>query len=127
MYKFQRWASAGGITAKDTSNRTAMGVKNKLRGLDEWNERYCADNGHAFAAFVGSVTYQRWETELYGRRNAAVHVGVNSFTYDQASTAIGIGKECIALLEARIPQLRNRVQLNTSMAGFRLNAGEVMF
>jgi hypothetical protein len=109
------------------TDRNYWGVKNKLRRLDEWSERYCADNGQAFAAFVDSVTYQRWETELYGRRNAAVHAGVNSFTYDQASTAIGIAKECVALLEKRIPGLQNRVQLNASMAGFRLNAGEVMF
>jgi hypothetical protein len=109
------------------TDRNYWGVKGKLRRLDEWNERYCADNGHAFALFVSSGTYDRWETELYGRRNAAVHAGVNSFTYDQARTAIGVAKECIVLLETRIPGLQNRVQLNPSMAGFRLNAGEVMF
>ena len=109
------------------TDRNYWGVKNKLRRLDEWNARYCADNGHAFTTFVGSGVYARWETELYGRRNAAVHEGVNRFTYDQASIAIGVAKECIATFETNIPGLQNRIQLNSSMTGFRLNAGEVMF
>ena len=113
-------------TMLDT-DRNYWGVKNKLRRLDEWSERYCADTGKAFTGFVGSTTYRRWETDLYGRRNAAVHAGASRFTYDEASAAIGIAKECIAMLEAKIPGLQNRIQLNASMAGFRLNAGEVMF
>jgi hypothetical protein len=74
---------------------------------------------------VGSVLYERWRTELYGRRNAAVHAGASSFTYDQSSTAIGVAKECIIEMEKKIPGLQNRIQLNPSMAGFRLNLGEV--
>jgi hypothetical protein len=109
------------------TDRNYWGVRNKLRRLDEWSDRYCVDVGHKSTPFVGSAIYLRWETELYGRRNAAVHEGVNRFTYDQANVAIGVAKECIALLEANIPGLENRVQLNPSMAGFRLNAGEVMF
>lgn len=109
------------------TNRNYWGVKNKLHRLDEWAERYCADRGHAFAPFVGSGICQRWETELYGRRNAAVHEGANCFSYKEASIAIGVAKECILLFEGNIPGLQNRIQLNPSMAGFRLNAGEVMF
>jgi hypothetical protein len=109
------------------TDRNYWGVKNKMRRLEEWSERYCVDTGNAFIAFVGSPTYRRWETDLYGRRNAAVHAGASKFTYDEASVAIGVAKESIAFLEAKIPGLQNRIQLNASMAGFRLNAGEVMF
>ena len=56
------------------TDRNYWGVKNKLRRLDEWTERYCVHKGHAFTPFVGSG-----------------------------------------------------IQLNPSMSGFRLNAGEVMF
>jgi hypothetical protein len=108
-------------------DRNYWGVKNKLRRLDEWNMRYCGEIGHAFTAFVGSSLYSRWELELYGRRNAAVHEGVSGFTYDEASAAIGIAKECIVMLETRVPGMQNRIQLNVLMSGYRLNSGEVVF
>jgi hypothetical protein len=103
------------------------GVKKKIRRLDEWSLKYCAATGNAFVPFVDSTLYGRWEADLYGRRNAAVHAGASSFTYDQASGGIGVAKECIVNMESRIPGLQNFVQLNPSMAGFRLNPGEVTF
>jgi hypothetical protein len=121
-----------GMTEQDADNAIDnddkyWGVKKKIRRLDDWSLKYCAGAGSVFVPFSDSKLYRRWETDLYGRRNAAVHAGASSFTYDQASAGIGIAKECIVDMEARIPGLQNRVQLNPSMAGFRLNPGEVMF
>jgi hypothetical protein len=121
-----------GMTSAQAENsiengRDFWGVKNKVRRLDEWTDRYCTDNGHAYTPFVGSTLFQRWETDLYGRRNAAVHAGASSFSYDEASRGIGIAKECIIFFESRLPGLNNPIQLNSSMDGFRNSAGEVMF
>jgi hypothetical protein len=109
------------------TDRNYWGVKNKLRRLDDWAQRYCADNGHAYQPFVGSAQFDNWEAHLYAKRNAAVHAGVSSFTYDEASLGINAAKECIRTFEQRCPGFEDRVQLDPSMAGFRLNAGEVMF
>lgn len=109
------------------SDHRYWGVKNKLRRLDEWTSRYCSENSHAYSAFVDSALYKRWDSELYAKRNSAVHSGASAFSYDDASSAIGIAKECIIFLESRLPGLNNQVQLNAMMTGFRNNAGEVMF
>jgi hypothetical protein len=109
------------------SDRAYWGVKGKLRKLDEWNRRYCDDVGHTFTDFVGSSLHQRWEDDLYKGRNAAVHAGASSFSYDQASRAIAVAKECISMLESRIPGLQNRIQLNTTMSNYRQSTGEVVF
>src|SRR5579863_9248304 len=103
------------------------GVKKKVRQLDSWTQQYCSRNDLGFSPFVASNLYNRWESDLYQRRNAAVHAGANAFTYDEASVGIGRVKECIAFLEGRVPAIADRVQLNPSMAGFRQNPGEVMF
>jgi hypothetical protein len=121
-----------GMTSLDSDNiidndRSYWGVKSKFKRLDEWNQRYCTDINHTFTAFVGSGLYSRWESDLYSRRNAAVHAGVSNYTHGEASTAIAVAKECIAMLESRVPGLQNKIQLNTSMTGYRLNAGEVAF
>jgi hypothetical protein len=109
------------------NDRSYWGVKGKLRKLDQWTQRYCEDNGHPYQAFVGSAIYETWESDLYKKRNAAVHAGANTFTYDEASIATRVAKQCIATFETRCPRFQNKVQLDPSMAGFRLNAGEVMF
>jgi hypothetical protein len=121
-----------GMTRLDASSaidtdRTFWGVKNKIRRLDSHIQSYSSRSGLAFSAFVGSALYSRWEVDLYRHRNAAVHSGANSFTYDEAHTAIGTAKECIVAIESRIPAFADRIQLNTSMIGFRQNPGEVLF
>ena len=103
------------------------GVKRKIRQLDNWSGQYCARNSIPFTAFVNSGMFSRWESALYDKRNAAVHAGADAFSYPDASSAVGVSKECIAFLDGRIPSMANRVQLDSSMAGFRENAGEVMF
>ena len=109
------------------TDRAFWGVKSKIRQLDSRIESYCSRNGLAFRAFVGSPLYSRWENDLYKHRNAAVHGGANAFTYGQAHTAIGTAKECIVAIESQLPALADRIQLNTSMSGFRQSPGEVMF
>jgi len=74
-----------------------------------------------------SPLYTSWDSDVYQKRNAAVHAGANNFIYHEAWKALGIAKECIVHLETRIPGLSNYVQMNPSMAGYRQNAGEVMF
>jgi hypothetical protein len=103
------------------------GVKNKFKRLDDWTQRYCLEKGHVYHAYAGSALFNTWETALYAKRNAAVHAGAAAFTYDEASTGIRVAKDCIGLFESRCPGLQDRVQLDPSMAGFRLNAGEVVF
>ncbi len=109
------------------NDQSYWGVKKKIRQLDEWTQRYCARNGLVCAPFMNSNLYNRWKTDLYGRRNAAVHAGKSGFSYADASSGIGIAKECIVFLEARTPTLADKIQLNPLMTGFRDNAGEVMF
>jgi hypothetical protein len=121
-----------GMTRADASSaidsdRAFWGVKNKIRQLDSHIRSYSSTNGLSFNAFVGSALYSCWETDLYKHRNAAVHAGANAFTYPEAHAAIGTAKECIVATESRIPTLADRIQLNTSMAGFRQNPGEVLF
>jgi hypothetical protein len=121
-----------GMTATDAAaaietDSNFWGVKKKIRQLDSRVQSYSSRNAFAFNAFVGSPLYSRWESDLYKHRNAAVHAGANSFTYGEAHTAIGTAKECIVAVEAQLPTLANIIQLNTSMAGFRQNPGEVMF
>ena len=117
-------AQASSLIENDT---TYWGVKRKIRQHDHWTQQYCLRSGIGFSAFIGSNLYTQWESDLYQRRNAAVHAGANTFTYDQALVGIGRAKECIVFLEGRVPAIANRVQLNPSMAGFRQNPGEVMF
>jgi hypothetical protein len=109
------------------ADRDYWGVKNKLRRLDDWTERYCRDNSLRYEAFVGSTAYGTWDSDLYAKRNAAVHSGRNTFSYGEASAGVGIAKESIQIFETRCPQFQRRIQLDPSMVGFRLNAGEVMF
>ncbi len=98
------------------NDRNYWGVKNKLRRLDDWTQRYCQTNGQAYQAFVGSVGYNTWESDLYTKRNAAVHGGANSFTYAEASAGIYAAKECIRMFETRCPGFQDKVQLDPSMA-----------
>jgi hypothetical protein len=109
------------------TSRDFWGIKRQMRQLDFRTQSYGVRNGLSTSAFVESALQTRWEANLYRHRNAAMHGGANSFTYDQAHIAIGTAKECIVFLESQIPTLANRIQLNTSMAGFRQNPGEVMF
>jgi hypothetical protein len=103
------------------------GIKKRLRRLDHWTQDYCARNGLLFVVFVGTSLYAQWDSNLYQKRNRAVHAGAGAFSYDEASAAIGVAKECIVYLESRIPGMSDYVQLNPSMAGFRNNDGEVVF
>ena len=121
-----------GISATQASHliendRAYWGVKAKVRQLDQWTQQYCAANGLAFNPFVASALYTEWESDLYRKRNSAVHAGANTFSYDEASVAIARAKECIVFLESRIPQIADRIQLSPTMNNFRQNAGEVMF
>jgi len=122
----------GGMTATDASSAIEAdsafwGVKKKIRQLDSHIQSYSLREGFTFSAFVGSPLFSQWENDLYKHRNSAVHTGANAFTYAQAHTAIGTAKECIVAVESKIPTLADRIQLNTSMIGFRPNPGEVMF
>lgn len=119
--------SSGDASAKLESDRSYWNIKNRIRRLDEWTSLHCAKSGLAFAAFDRSPLYARWESDLYQKRNAAVHSGASNFSYDEASAALGIAKECIIALENRVPSICDRVTLNPSMAGFRNNPGEVAF
>lgn len=103
------------------------GIKKRLQRLDQWTKDYCTRNSLSFNKFVGTPLYDRWNSDLYQKRNGAVHAGAGPFSYDEASIVIEITKECIVYLESRIPGLSDYIQLDTSMAGFRNNAGEVMF
>jgi hypothetical protein len=116
-----------GAFSKIETDQAYWGVKKKVRRLDTHIQSYCARNGLPFTPFVGSPLYIRWENDLYKHRNNAVHAGVNGFTYGEAHKAIGTAKESIVALDAQIPTLADRIQLNTSMVGFRQNPGEVMF
>jgi hypothetical protein len=117
-------AHASSIVEND---KNYWGVKNKIRRLDDLTATYVTKKGLPFVPFFGSPLFARWESELYSKRNDAVHTGASSFSYNEASVAIGVAKECIVTLEGRIPGLSDRVQLNPSMKGFRQNAGEVSF
>jgi hypothetical protein len=118
--------SAQALSTIET-DQAYWGVKRKIRKLDEWTEMHRTRNGLPFTAFVGTGLYERWNSELYNRRNDAVHAGTNAFSYAQAHAAIGVAKECIVHLDERTPSLADRTRLSPSMAGFRENAGEVMF
>lgn len=103
------------------------GVKKKIERLEDWTERYCKNNGLSFLPFYKTSLYQRWDSQLYKKRNRAVHTGASAFSYDEASIAIGIAKECMFTLDSRVPTLCDRVALDPSMTSFRLSAGEVGF
>jgi len=75
--------------ARIDNNDRYWGVKKKIKRLDDWASKYCAATLKPFTPFVNSTLYRSWETDLYGRRNAAVHAGASAFTYDQASRGIG--------------------------------------
>lgn len=122
----------GGMNRSDAASaietdRAFWGIKNKIRQLDSYIHAYCSRNGLSFRAFLGSPLSSRWENDLYRHRNVAVHAGANAFTYVQAHTGIGTAKECIVAIDSQVPALADRIQLNTSMAGFRQNPGEVIF
>jgi len=108
-------------------DRDYWNIKNKIRRLDDWTRTYSSKNSLGFIAFYRSALYDRWETNLYTKRNDAVHSGATKFSYDEASAAIGVAKECIRFLETRVPSLSDRVQLNASMAGFRQVTCELGF
>jgi hypothetical protein len=103
------------------------GIKRKLKKLDHWTEVYCLANGSNSTPFLGSSLYKRWESLLYAKRNEAVHAGTRRFSFAEAVAAIAVSKECITTLEARVPALANRVQLDPSMSRYRPDAGEVKF
>jgi len=109
------------------NDQSYWGIKRKIRQLDDWTQRYCTRNSLAFTPFMNSSLYNRWTSDLYRHRNAGVHAGSAGFSYAEASAGIAIAKECIVSLEARIPTIADRIQINPSMLGFRDNAGEVMF
>jgi hypothetical protein len=109
------------------NNRDYWGIKARIKKLDTWAKKYCSKISTPYIAFFNSPLYIRWNTDLYQKRNSAIHEGVRSFSYTEASTSIGIAKECIITLEKQIPGISDRVQLNPSMSGFRENAGEVVF
>jgi hypothetical protein len=90
-------------------------------------QEYSSRNSFPFVPFVNSPLYISWDSDVYQKRNAAVHTGANTFIYHEAWKALGIAKECIVHLEARIPGLSNYVQMHPSMDDYRENAGEVMF
>jgi hypothetical protein len=90
------------------NDRRYWGVKDKLRRLDDWTQRYCRDNGHAYQAFVGSGAFNAWESDLYTKRNSAVHAGANNFTYDEASAGIHAAKQGINTFKQGAPDFRTR-------------------
>ena len=119
--------AAANASLRIETDNAFWGVKKKISQLDSYTQRYDSRNGVPSGSFIGSVLYSRWEKDLYKLRNEAVHAGANLFTYQQAHAAIGIAKECILLIDSRIPTFADRIQLNPSMIGFRPNPGEVAF
>ncbi len=109
------------------SDKKYWGIKKRLRRLDEWTEEYCHRMQLPFVPFVASSLFGRWDSKLYANRNRAIHEGAGKFQYQDAWEAIGIAKECIVLLEQRIPGIAHWVSLNTSMSHLRESAGEVSF
>jgi hypothetical protein len=109
------------------NNDQYWGIKKKLRRLDDHSKTYAGKTNLVYSPFLGTTLAKRWEKDLYAKRNRAVHAGISSFTYDEASAGIGVAKESIVFLETRIPTLANHIQLNPSMSQFKQNSGEVNF
>ncbi|HYV04455.1 MAG TPA: hypothetical protein VFB82_07720 [Blastocatellia bacterium] len=109
------------------SNGKYWGIKNRLRRLDEWAQMYSTSRQLPFAPFVDSAQFKRWNSTLYANRNRAVHEGAGNVNYQDAWEAIGTAKECIVLLEQRIPGVAHWICLNPSMIHFRDTAGEISF
>ena len=103
------------------------GPKNRIRRLEELTERLEASRGRVFQPLLGTALYQRWESDLYDKRNSAVHRGVRTFTYPEASAAVGAAKEFIRFIEGRLPELADKVQLDPSMTPYRESAGGIAF
>jgi hypothetical protein len=119
--------STSAISSTLENDRDYWGIKRRLRRLDEWTEKWSLRASRAFKSFHNSSLYHRWDSDLYKKRNAAVHAGAGAFSYSEAATALGTCKECIADLEKRVPPLADRVRIDPSMKGFRENAGPVLF
>jgi hypothetical protein len=46
-------------------------------------------SGLPFSPFLGGSLYGRWDTEVCTKRNRAVHAGVASYKFQDASDSIG--------------------------------------
>jgi hypothetical protein len=103
------------------------GVAKRIKRLESHTRAYCDQNGIPFAQFVGGTLYNRWRDILAHKRNRAVHAGAASFTWAEATEAIGTAKESIFFLDQRISALANPVQLNPSVTGLRESAGGILF
>ena len=86
-----------------------MGNQGETPQLDEWTEKYCLSMQVPFVPFVASALFVRWDSKLYSNRNRAIHEGAGNFHYQHAWEAIAIAKECIVLLEQRIPGIAHWV------------------
>lgn len=104
-----------------------QGVRNRLKRLEEHTRDYCAGNSIVFAAFLGTSLYSKWDSQVATKRNRAVHAGVASFTFSEASIAIGIGKETINFLDKRIPAIADRFQIDPSMTAYRESGSGILF
>jgi hypothetical protein len=103
------------------------GVSKRIKRLEFHTKAYCEQNGIPYKQFVGCALYDRWKNVLAHKRNRAVHAGVASFTWSEATKAIGIAKESIIFMDQRVPALVNHFQLNPSMAGIQEGAGGILF
>jgi len=103
------------------------GVAKRMKKLESHTKEYCDAHHIAYSPFVGGALYSRWKDVLTRKRNRAVHAGVASFGWAEAAEAIGIAKEVINVLDQRIPELANYVQLSPSVGTLRESAGGVLF
>jgi hypothetical protein len=104
-----------------------QGVKNRLKRLEEHTRDYCAANAMTFAPFLGGSLHAKWDAQVATKRNRAVHAGVASFTFSEASAAIGIAKETINFLDNRISAIADRFQIDPSMAAYRESGSGILF
>jgi hypothetical protein len=99
----------------------------RLKRLEGHTKTYCEQNGLAFVPFLGGALYERWQKIVAGKRNRAVHAGVTSFTWDEASKTIAAAKEAIIFLDQRISALSNYCRLSPDVIGIRESAGGILF
>jgi hypothetical protein len=103
------------------------GVTKRLKRLESHAKDYCNIHGISYKPFVGTRLYNRWKDVLAHKRNRAVHAGVASFSWTEATEALGIAKETIGILDQRIPSLANRLQLTPSVTGIFEGSGGIRF
>ncbi len=103
------------------------GISRRLKALESHTRTHCERYGLPYRQFVGSGLHLRWRDVLAHKRNRAVHAGVASFTWAEATEAFGIAKETIIFLDQRVLTFANHFQLNPIVTGIQEGAGGILF